>query len=221
MLYGSETWTLLAKNRNTWMVAIHIEKYARKSKRLAYTAHFFFRRKLKISKPFTYINIFREPVERVISHYFYMRNEKIRPKHRVLELKRSGQWNISLLDCVRHQYRGCEDNVMTHFICGTADYCDTGSKAALVRAKRNLKRYYAAVGVLEEVQTFLKILNKRLPSFFIRERKELHALKQNNKAHPMVDSEVLGTIRARNKADLELYEYVKEIYGQMKIKCGL
>ncbi|XP_066926065.1 heparan sulfate 2-O-sulfotransferase 1-like [Clytia hemisphaerica] len=209
------------KTGDPWPYPGHIEKYARISKRLAYIAHFFFRRKLKISKSFTYINIFREPVERVVSHYFYMRNEKLRPKGRIRELKRSGQWNITLLDCVRHQYRGCEDNVMTHFICGTADYCDTGSRAALVRAKRNLKRYYAAVGLLEEVQTFLKILKKRLPSFFIREHEELYALKKNRKTHATVDPTVLEVIRTRNKADVELYEYVREIYGQMKTKCGL
>ena len=65
-----------------------------------------------------------------------------------------------------------------------------------------------------------KILKKRLPSFFIRERKELHALKQNNKAHPMVDLEVLEVIRTQSKAGIELYEYVKGIYGQMKAKYG-
>jgi len=66
-----------------------------------------------MKKAYTYVNIFREPVTRVISHYFYMRNEKMRPKFRVQELKDSGQWNETLLDCARNQHRGCEDNVMT------------------------------------------------------------------------------------------------------------
>ena len=90
---------------------------------------------------------------------------------------------------------------MTNFICGTVEYFDTGSKAALIRAKRNLKRYFAAVACMgfRRSETFLEILKKRPPSFFIRERKKLHALKQNNKAHPMVDPEVLEIIRTRIK----------------------
>ena len=210
------------KTGDPWPYPDHIEKYANKPERFVFTAHFFFRRKLIIQRPFTYINIFREPVDRVVSHYFYMRNEEIRPKHRITEIKKSGLWNETLLECVRHQHRGCEDNVMTRFVCGVPKFCKIGSAKALKRAKRNLLNYYAVVGVLEEIDVFLKMLNKRLPSFFVRSHQTLPKAKRNAlKSELSISPDVLDLIRNRNHADIELYEFAKVVFKKQKALCGL
>ena len=210
------------KQGDPWPYPDHIEKYANKTERLVYTAHFFFRRKLKIKRPFTYINILRKPVDRVVSHYFYMRNDKIRPKHRIRELKQSGQWNETLVDCLQNQHRGCEDNVMTRFLCGVPKFCNTGSAKALNRAKRNLVKYYAAVGILEEVDVFLKMLKKRLPFFFVRSHQTLSNAKKNtSKQDSRVSQDVLKLIRDRNVADIELYEFAKDVFMKRKDLCSL
>jgi len=199
----------------------HIEKYGNKPERLIYIGHFFFREKLKLNNSYTYINILREPVTRVVSHYFYMRNEKIRPEYRIQELKDSGQWNENLLDCVRNQHRGCEDNVMTHFICGTKPFCNSGTLKALKRAKKNLRKFYASVGVLEEHEDFLRILNKRLPSFFVKFiSKTLNRSKTNSVPKSNISKSVLDMIRDRNRADLELYQFAKSLQSAQSRKCG-
>merc|ERR1712043_18825 len=82
------------------------------------------------------------------------------------EMKRAGLWNETLLDCVMKEHRGCESNVMTRFFCGVKPFCKTGSKRALNLAKSNIRRYYAAIGLQENLNLFLEILKKRLPFFF-------------------------------------------------------
>lgn len=200
----------------------HIEKYAAKKEKLVYTAHFFFRPRMKIKRDYTYINIFREPVQRVVSHYHYMRNEKLRSKDRILELKASGQWNETLVECIEKQHRGCEDNVMTRFLCGTHSYCKTGSNKALERAKSNLKRYYSCVGTLKNISLFIKVLRKRLPSFFKRPHQRKSLMKEKlNKRKSSVDEEILQVIRDRNQADIKLYELVRSLEQQQIRACGL
>ena len=177
----------------------------------AFVAHFFFRKLLRINKQHTYINLLRNPVDRVVSHYYYMRNEKLRRQFRIQELKQSGQFNESLLDCVQNQHRGCEDNVMTRFFCGPNTYCKTGSFKALKKAKYNMAHHYAVVGTLENFNLFLKVIKMRLPSFFnyASYAKELPRIKENNisvKTSPFI----LELIRNRNRADTLLYEFAKK-----------
>ena len=126
-----------------------IENFSRQTRYRvgAFIAHFYFRDDLAVTNRHTYINLVRHPVERVISHYFYMRNSKLRSKERLLEFRLRGQWNESLRDCVMHQHFECRDNLMTRFFCGPHEMCKTGSPQALQRAKYNIKKHYASSGL--------------------------------------------------------------------------
>lgn len=199
----------------------NIVKYAHLSERLIYIAHFFFRSKMKIMKPHTYINILRDPVDRIISHYNYMRNEKLRPKHRIKELKRSGQWKESLAECIKQQHRGCEDNVMTRFLCGTPSYCKTGSEKALKRAKYNMRTFYGAIGTLENIQVFLKILRKRFPTIFTAEFPLMHDKQNSNNKTSSIDTKLHNIIEHRNQADIALYKYALLRQKAQVKACGL
>lgn len=203
-----------------------IEYKAQNSTNMSFIAHFYFRERLSIRKSYTYINMLREPVERVISHYNYMRLEHLRPKERVEELRKSGQWNETLLECIKKQHRGCEDNVMTRFFCGTKSYCKKGTLKSLKRAKFNMSRYYASVGILKEVHTFLKILQKRLPSYFnanVSSKIKFPKLKENyNKGYvTKYGNDIKGYILKQNKADYYLYQYALKRFNLEKKACGL
>ena len=193
----------------------------RRTSRIAFVAHFYFRHNLNIATPYTYINIVREPIQRIISHYRYMRTEN-RPKHRIIEMKRAGLWNESLVNCIKHEHRGCESNVMTRFFCGTKPFCKTGPKKALKLAKVNIKRYYAAIGLQENISLFLEILKKRLPGYFSSGNITIPQIKRNTKRNDLNDIpiKVIGMIRERNFADIKLYKFLTTRFWVQIKKCS-
>ncbi|XP_057309651.1 heparan sulfate 2-O-sulfotransferase 1-like [Hydractinia symbiolongicarpus] len=200
-----------------------IENHVIKNVSVAFVSHFYFRNDLKIERPYTYINMLRDPVRRIISHYKYMRLKNIRPPDRIKELKKSGLWNESLLTCVRKQHRGCEDNVMTRFFCGPHNFCKSGSKKALEKAKFNMQRYYSAVGILEKIELFLKVLQTKLPTFFNHTQLVLPREKKNTNEdyYKDIDKKTLKKIRARNKADKKLYKFASERFKREISACRL
>ena len=53
------------------------------------------------------------------------------------------------------------------YLCGQESFCrEVGSKEALVKAKRNVEAAYPVVGVIEQLDATLTVLEKRLPYFF-------------------------------------------------------
>lgn len=201
-----------------------IEKFANRSKRRrVYSGHFFFRSKLQIKRPYTYINQVREPLERVLSHYFYMRNSKDRPRARIAEMVASGEFNETLRNCFEKQHRGCESNVMTHFFCGIEDFCSTGSEKAIQRAKYNMLHYYAAIGLTENLDLYLKILKKRLPKYFRISIRHLRKEKSSKRKGSLesVSEDVKAMIKQGNFADYQIYEYAKYIFKKQLEECKI
>ena len=53
------------------------------------------------------------------------------------------------------------------YLCGQESFCrEVGSREALVKAKRNVEAAYPVVGVIEQLDATLTVLEKRLPYFF-------------------------------------------------------
>ena len=53
------------------------------------------------------------------------------------------------------------------YLCGQESFCrEVGSREALARAKRNVEQAYPVVGVLEQLDATLEVLEARLPQFF-------------------------------------------------------
>eukprot|EP00794_Sanderia_malayensis_P018016 gene18016-19818_t len=214
------------KTGNSYPFPEEIERYSKKrssKKYRFYSAHFFFRNNIDINKPHTYINQVRDPVDRIISHYHYMRKLKDRPKQRIKDMIKSGQINETLDECFAKQHRGCESNTMTHFFCGKAAYCRTGSARAIRTAKYNMLHFYAAIGLTDHMSEFLEILKLRLPRFFPASKRGLGYEKQNNdeKYRSGIAQWILDKIKAANKADYEIYEYAKELFQKQVKACKI
>ena len=52
------------------------------------------------------------------------------------------------------------------FFCGQDEFCLEPGPRALEQAKMNVIKYFAVVGILEEYQTFLKVLTCVFPQYF-------------------------------------------------------
>lgn len=196
-------------------------KYAKQP--LLFNAHFYFRKDLQIQRTHTYINQIREPVARYISHYAYMRT-KNRPLDRVNEMIRTGEFNETIEQCFEKQSQGCKHNVMTRFFCGTEDFCRNDAQKALERAKENILNHYAVVGLLEHFYLTLKITQRRLPFFLPvvpKDPEEMRLNEGRRKKSASVSEEMINKIKRANWADVELYEFVKQIFWKQAKACGL
>ena len=192
-------------------------------RQIFFNAHFYFRNDLKLQRTHTYINQVREPVARYISHYAYMHNARHRPQRRIQKMIKSGEWNDTIEECFEKEGQGCKHNIMTRFFCGPASFCKNNPKKALERAQENIVKYYAVVGLLEHFDITLKILQKRLPSFLpVIPRNPSFRENQASRTNAnTVSDEMISRIKKANWADIELYNFLKNLFWRQVKACGI
>ena len=181
-------------------------------------AHLYFRKDVEA----TYINLLREPVARFISHYYYCRSS-FRWPIKLKQLKARGHFNVTIEECLERQLEGCTWNHMTRFFCGPYAFCKTGNVQALARAKDNMLYYYASVGVMEYINEFTAVLHKRLPDFVLdvpQAGMQKTFVTKGVKKKPIKES-TMKRIKNVNSADIELYEFAKDLFFKQAANCGI
>uniref|UniRef100_A0A3Q3EPU2 Heparan sulfate 2-O-sulfotransferase 1 n=1 Tax=Labrus bergylta TaxID=56723 RepID=A0A3Q3EPU2_9LABR len=114
-----------------------------------------------------YINVIRDPIERLVSYYYFLRfGDDYRPG-----LRRRKQGDKKTFDeCVSAGGSDCAPEklwLQIPFFCGHYSECwNVGSQWALEQAKYNLVNEYMLVGVTEELEDFVMMLEAALPRFF-------------------------------------------------------
>jgi hypothetical protein len=160
------------------------------------------------SEDATYITLLRDPVERTISGYYHiLRN----PRHPRYEHYRSQ----SLLDYAQKETRG---ERQTRWIYGFRE--DSGLYGdehplpanALEVAKERLRKEFRVVGVVEEFDKTLLLLQKAFGW------KHIHYVAQNvNESRPAsekIDAETLKILRENSEPDYTLYQYAKSLFAE-------
>jgi len=177
-----------------------------------------------------YVNMVRDPVERVISWYYY-----VRAPWYFVERKRAfpdlplpnPNWLRKDFDtCVRRGDKECQylegderDDFgqLTEFFCGQEDEC-TGlnTEVALRRAKENVEKHYAVVGVLEELNKTLTVLEHYIPRYFKGAKdvywNDVNVLSKINRNiyKPPVAEETKNIVRKNFTRELEFFEFCKQ-----------
>ncbi|KAL3283219.1 hypothetical protein HHI36_006368 [Cryptolaemus montrouzieri] len=136
--------------------------------------------KFGFQKPL-YINLIRKPLDRFISYYYFVRyGDNYRP---YLVRKKHGD-TMTFDECVAKKLPECDPNnlwLQVPFFCGHAANCrKPGNKWALAEAKKNIVTNYLLVGVTEELQDFISILEITVPRMF---RGALDHYLNSNKSH--------------------------------------
>ena len=163
--------------------------------------HFEFGIHRHLSRPYTYITMLRDPIERAISWYYFVKQNPDSVDYQKFVVNSDG-----FEDFVRKGYGGT--NSMTRVLLtkeqlkGAAD-----DEQCLQYAKSNLESYFAAVGIVEKFNEslilFKEVLGWKYLPVYIKEN-----MTQKRPRKDDLSASTLETVREKNWADIELYNYV-------------
>ena len=165
-----------------------------------------------IQRPCTYITILRNPVERVVSYYYFL----LRNQNKIVQ-------NKTLLEFI--QTYGGVHNSMTCYLSGLTLKAQVKEPnlnleqqrfepEILEQAKANLQKYFKVVGFVERFDEtcilLKKILGWNISPFYIRKNVSKH---QNWTQD--IPKDTLNLIEKFNELDLQLYDYAQEMFEEM------
>lgn len=149
------------------------------------------------------VTVLREPVERVVSHYFYARST---PAHYLYGALREEGMTLEryVVSGMCHEVRNW---FTAHFSGFEPERVEAEPEAALAEAVRVLSEEYDGVGVLERLDVFAEWLRvrARLPEAYSGRR--LNANPKGSVLNQVTEAE-LRVIRAHNALDIRLYDWV-------------
>ncbi|PIK52066.1 hypothetical protein BSL78_11018, partial [Apostichopus japonicus] len=174
-----------------------------------------------------YLNLIRDPFDRLVSQYYFVRfgDGKFTNLKQLHKMTHPRHMNESFNDCVERDRPECigpyVQSLMVNYFCGYGPECQEPTEGALEKAKQNVDKY-VVVGVVEEYEDFLKVLEKLLPDFFggiLKEFKTSTERRREKKMKAKKKSPVTPEVKERIKALLELdykfYNHTRERFHQL------
>ena len=181
--------------------------------------HFIDFQKLGVPHIYNYLNLIREPLQRLTSQYYYIRKQNLY-KAKGLTLERV---KMTFNECVEKGHYECRDPdhifKIIPFFCGHSPNCTIPSRWALEQAIKNVQLYFPVVGYLENMQQFLKLLELAWPQFFTGAIKVYSKMMQGNSAsfykHVSLKAEPLTPtneriMKTRLALEYEFYNFIRQ-----------
>ena len=214
-------------------LAVRISKYPENSVYSKHVAMVDFR-KFNMPMPI-YINLVRHPVDRLISWHYYIRAAwYIVERNRLFPgnpLPNSNWVRKSFDECVQDPndaectyLSGSKDGFGDHrrqsiFFCGMGPECiPFNTKAAIAKAKENVEKYFAVVGVLEELNKTLTVLEHFVPKFFKGSVDVYWKTADNvnrNELKPSVSDLTKRLVSANLTEEIDFYQWCKHRLNTM------
>lgn len=141
-------------------------------KSLIYDRHVYFVNFTRYELPMpVYINTFREPVERLVSGYYFNRLRGMTAHGKAERTRKSKiTHHRTFEDCVKRRLPFClgsnHTNILVNFFCGQDAICTVPSNEALQLAKKNVEQFYTLVGPMNDLKGFFTILEILMPHVF-------------------------------------------------------
>ena len=148
--------------------------------------------------------IIRNPVDRIISHYYYVCRT---PKHYLYD-KVKGR-NMSLIDYATSSLSGeLRNNYVCRFLQITAEEAETKPEESIKNAYHILRDEYSVVGILENLNSVMDLLASKASFHDEYKNKKLNVTIDRPKQLDVGQS-TLDAIKEVNHLDVKLFELVK------------
>lgn len=163
-----------------------------------------------VAGPSTYVTILRDPVDRVISHYYHVLQNPTHPLH-------SDVQRMSLKDYVCSGETTEINNGQTRRLSGVGATVGFGQCSAgmLKVAKQNLQEHFAVVGLAERFDETLLLLKRALGwglPFYVKRHVGKNRPRTARKDN--LSEDALNSIENYNELDIELYRYAREMFAE-------
>ena len=166
----------------------------------------------RLPQPATYITFLREPVERVISEYYFALHYRLHPQHRRMQ-------TLSLED---YALQTPHHNLQTKLLAGRGNHPDflagDCDEETVALAKDNLARHFSFVGLTERFDEGLAVL-KLIFGWNIAQYASFNVTRVRPKKDT-VPAAVQAAIAERNRHDVALYAHVTTLYQEMLARDG-
>lgn len=165
--------------------------------------HFIYGAHKVLPQECSYITMLREPVDRVISHYYFIKRSSSHPLHDVVVKP-----NMNLEEYVASGVCDEVSNDQARLVAGVRRNSPVDVEEMLRMAKENIDSKFLVAGLLEEFNKTLMLLKSRLGL-----RNIFYGVRNQTIGRPLkeqIPKHILNLIYEQNYADIELYAYAKE-----------
>ncbi|MGJ8668401.1 MAG: hypothetical protein ACSHXK_02835, partial [Oceanococcus sp.] len=148
-----------------------------------------------------YLTVLRDPIARVVSHYFYVKRHRHPKFIGAIEAQ-----NMSLKEYAQSRMSGELENGQTRWIAGVLDDRPLGQDD-LDQALRNIDQYFDWIGLTEKFD--YSLIDLALKYYWPKVYYSRKNVSTGDVDHH-VDPAAIEVIRQNNLFDLQLYQYVAE-----------
>ena len=170
----------------------------------------------QLPQPARYFTMLRDPVERVISYYYFIRRT---PEHYLYQTLQATGWDLAAL--LNSQLPVMMDNGQTRLLSGVWGDVAYGkmSESHLTLAQRHLSEHFAVVGLQEQFDSSLLLMQQAFG--WRRIEYEKHNVTRNRPLREELSAATLQAIRDANLIDIQLYEYARQMFKRQLRQQGL
>ncbi|CAF1277368.1 unnamed protein product [Didymodactylos carnosus] len=177
-----------------------------------------------------YISMIRDPADRIVSEYYYVRSrckldKKYCPTGMNIRLLNQSLENCFISNTLNPSYCISKINGISNLIgysCGQESYCSQlNSSKALEKAKSNIDKHYTTIGLTEQFEQFLYVLHRLIPTYFKNIHKEYekqhepHENKQpNGYESDKPTTKTLKKLKSLLNYEYEYYEFVRKRFNE-------
>ena len=160
-----------------------------------------------LRRPFQYITMLRDPIERMISHYYFVLRKPDHYLHRRVTSEKMGLKEYALGNLSRELDNGQVRQISGAFFRDPRGQC---ARDLLDQAKENLRNHFTVVGLAERFDETLLLLSQKFgwkDMFYVRQN-----VTPDRPPREQLPDDVREAIESVSSLDMELYAFATELF---------